>query len=81
MILALEKKAKDGMSKSEHAMVWEWHTLSLEEKGIRNKMVTKEATVGQQWNPGNREPSSSGQIQSQLSSFCSQEKIYVAICR
>lgn len=43
------KKAKEGMSESKDAMVWEWHTLSLEEKGIREKMVTKEATVGQQW--------------------------------
>lgn len=63
MILALEKKkAKEGMSESKHAMVWEWHTLSLEEKVIRDKMVTKEATVGQQCHLGNRERSSLGQI-------------------
>lgn len=44
--ISFRKKAEEGMSESEDAMVWEWHTLSLEEKGIRDKMVTKEATVG-----------------------------------
>lgn len=57
-----KKKAKEGMSESKHAMVWKWHTSSLEEKGIRDKMVTKEATVGQLCLLGNRERSSLGQI-------------------